>query len=439
MNAKKLKEGCIMKKLKAILGFSLSIFILFVTASNVNAITAWGRKYGVSCNVCHIAGYKLTYAGQQFLRHGHQLPGAESKEANMSDYFSITMKIRAWDKNTTVQQSGTADAITTKNSFEAHALSVYSGGPLDSGFTYFTEMYLHENERKNPAENYEATESDMGDWARSKLAEAYLQYGYEKDDLYFTARAGRIMPWLIHLHGGGARLEYSRPLPLTSTVGDNPYRPFSRQFGVGAGVGYGELFFEAGVVNGTGKYENTVEIGTDKAKDIYASLDYSIGDNGSMVGLYYYNGQYPLDLSYIQKDLTTLKKAETADKFNQIGIMGQYVAEYGALIAAYFNGSDSYTPLNGTSETTYKSQSYYAELQGYFNDGALSPYLRWEYFDPDTDKSDSSEKSGPVLGIHWKPFEHGRFVLEASNYTTANSSTKKTIERDITLEVQFMF
>ncbi len=420
-------------KLKGFIYIStlISLFIIMFPEES-QAISAWGRKYGVGCNVCHIAGYKLTYAGQQFLRHGHQMPGAESKEPNLSDYFSVTMKIRYWDKNKTVQQSGLSDAIETRNSFEAHALSIYTGGPLDSGFSYFTEMYLHENDLKNPGENTESTESDMGDWARSKLAEAYLQYGNERDDLYFTARAGRIMPWLIHLHGGGARVESSRPLPLTSTVGTNPYRPFSRQFGAGVGVGFKEAFFEAGIVNGTGKYENTVEIGTDTYKDIYASLDYSIGDNGSMVGLYYYDGKFPLHL------LKT-KGGETADKFNQTGVMGQYVIKQGALIGAYFSGSDEYTPTGGTSNVTYKSQSYYAELQGYFNDGALSPYLRWEFFDPDTDRSDSSEKSGPVLGIHWKPFEHGRFVLEASNYTTNDSSTKKTINRDITLEMQFMF
>ncbi|OGW13655.1 MAG: hypothetical protein A2W77_05925 [Nitrospinae bacterium RIFCSPLOWO2_12_39_16] len=419
-------------KIKAIIVVIFTVLFIVIITKESQAISAWERKYGVGCNVCHIAGYKLTYAGQQFLRHGHQMPGAESKEANMSDYFSLTMKIRYWDKNKTVQQSGLADAIETRNSFEAHALSIYSGGPLDSGFSYFTEMYLHENERKNPGENTESTESDMGDWARSKLAEAYLQYGNERDDLYFTARAGRIMPWLIHLHGGGARLEYSRPLPLTETVGSNPYRPFSRQFGAGVGVGFKEAFFEAGVVNGTGKYENTVEIGTDTYKDIYASLDYSIGDNGSMVGVYYYNGQFPLHL------LKT-KGGENADKFNQTGVMGQCVIKQGALIGAYFSGSDEYTPTGGTSNVTYKSQSYYAEIQGYFMDSSLSPYFRWEFFDPDTDRSDSSEKSGPVLGIHWKPFDHGRFVLEASNYTTNDSSIKKTINRDITLEMQFMF
>lgn len=420
-------------KLKGIAYLSILVSAFFVMfPEESQAVTAWARKYDVSCNVCHTAGYKLTYAGQQFLRHGHQMSGVETKEQNFSDYLSLTMKIRAWDKNTAVQQTRSADAITRKNSFEAHALSLYTGGPLDSGFTYFAEMYLNENEGKNPGENDEKTESDMGDWARSKLAEAYLQYGNEKDDLYFTARAGRIMPWLIHLHGGGARLEYSRPLPLTSTVGANPYRPFSRQFGVGIGVGFKELFFEAGVVNGTGKYENTIEIGTDTYKDVYASLDYSIGDNGSMVGVYHYNGQFPLHL------LKT-KGGENADRFSQTGILGQYVMEHGALIGAYFTGSDEYTPVGKTSDVSSKSQSYYAELQGYFKDGNLSPYFRWEFFDPDTDKINSGEKSGPVLGIHWKPFDHGRFVLEASHYTTDNSSTKKTINKDITLEIQFMF
>src|SRR3989338_11375739 len=419
------------KKMKTIfMGSIMAVFLILILTTDSDAITAWARKYGVDCSVCHISGYKLTRAGQTFLRLGHKMPGASDKEANLSDYFSITAKIRGWNETQKVETTSVTE--TTKSSFEAHALSIYSGGPLDSGFSYFTEMYLHENERKTPAISTELTDSDMGDWARSKLAEAYLQYGNERDDLYFTARAGRIMPWLIHLHGGGARLEYSRPLPLTETVGSNPYRPFSRQFGAGVGVGFKEAFFEAGVVNGTGKYENTVEIGTDTYKDIYASLDYSIGDNGSMVGVYYYNGQFPLHL------LKT-KGGENADKFNQTGVMGQFVIKQGALIGAYFSGSDEYTPTGGTSNVTYKSQSYYAEIQGYFMDSSLSPYFRWEFFDPDTDRSDSSEKSGPVLGIHWKPFDHGRFVLEASNYTTNDSSIKKTINRDITLEMQFMF
>ncbi|MEK7721708.1 MAG: NapC/NirT family cytochrome c, partial [Elusimicrobiota bacterium] len=49
-------------------------------------------------------------------------------------------------------------------------------------------MYLYENEKKNPLENSETTNSDMGDWGRSKLAETYLQYvkplGKPEDDMF---------------------------------------------------------------------------------------------------------------------------------------------------------------------------------------------------------------------------------------------------------------
>lgn len=407
-----------------------------LTPERGESITAWARKYGVSCNVCHVSGYKLTRAGQQFLRGGHKMPGADDSDANLSNYLALTMKLRTWGKSKTVNENPKPTVKESRNSFEAHALSLYTGGPLDKGFSYFAEFYLHENEKKNPKENTESTESDMGDWARSKLAEAYLQYQSSGDDVYWTARMGRIMPWLIHLHGGGARLEYSRPLPLTSTVGDNPYRPFSRQYGAAAGYALKDLFLEAGIVNGTGKHENSVETGSDTAKDYFASLDYSIGDNGSMVGVYYYQGEYRLDW---------FGKALSEDRFDQVGLLGNYtfdlLGQKGALIGAAFKGTDKYIPTGATTTNRKRffSDAYYVELQSYWRDGDLSPYVRYDYFDPDTSKASSKDKAGPVLGLHWKPMDHGRFVLEGSQYTTHDSSVKTTRDNDVTLEMQFMF
>ncbi|MBI4249920.1 MAG: hypothetical protein HY611_10495 [Elusimicrobia bacterium] len=416
-----------MKYLKVVAMAALAVGLL---PSESRAITAWARKYGVSCNVCHVSGYKLTRAGQKFLRGGHRMPGSEDKEGNLSDYLAMTAKIRNWGK----KKEETGKVTDSRSSSEFHALSLYSGGPLDSGFSYFAEMYLNENEKKNPLENAEKTESDMGDWARTKLAEAYLQYTTPGDEIYWTARAGRIMPWLVHLHGGGARLDYSRPLPLTSTVGNNPYRPYARQFGVGTGVAVKDAFFEFGMVNGTGKHENTVEIGTDTHKDFYVTVDYSFGDQGSMLGLYYYNGEYPLDW---------FGQAKSPDRFNQFGVLGNYTYDTpwlkGALIGSYFKGQDKYIPTSGVAENKYKSASYLVEGQWYFRDGALAPYFRWEFVDPDTSAKDNGEKFGPVVGIHWKPLEHGRFVLEFSDYKTRKSATTRVRERDLTLEMQFMF
>ncbi len=425
----------------------IAAMALMASVDTSHAITAWARKYGVSCNVCHGSGYKLTRVGQKFLRNGHVMPGGgEQKEANISDYVALTAKLRTWAKSSKAETLATGvETKSSRSSFEAHALSMYTGGPLDKGFSYFAEFYLHENEKKNPLENSETNASDMGDWGRSKLAEAYLQYVKGDDDIYWTARMGRIMPWLVHLHEGGARLEYSRPLAFTSTVyTENPYRAFSRQYGASAGFNYKEAFLEAGLVNGTGKHENSVEIGTDTHKDIFVTLDYSFGGLGSMVGLYYYNGQYRSD--WFNPIYTS------PDKFDQIGLMANYTFDLkgykGALVGTYLSGKNKFD-TSGISGFERKSKGYYLEAQSHWMNGDLSPYFRWDFFDADTSFSDN-EKQGPVLGLHWKPMEHGRFVWEVSEYKYKNASkslttgvvtaaTTQTQDTEATLEIQFMF
>ncbi|MBI4424879.1 MAG: hypothetical protein HY554_14195 [Elusimicrobia bacterium] len=404
--------------------------------NDAQAITAWARKYGVSCNVCHVNGYKLTAAGQKFLRGGHQMPGGETgKEANLSDYLAMTAKIRTWGTTTVTHESGKDDVRAAKSSFEMHALSLYSGGPLSNGFSYFSEFYLHENEKKFTASASEANVSDMGDWGRSKLAEAFLQYDYKvNENAGVFGRAGRIMPWLIHLHGGGARLEYARGLPLQSTFGDNPYRPFARQYGVSFGGSYKDLFAEMGVVNGTGKLENAHEVDTDPHKDVYGTLDYTLDSNGSMLGVYYYRGSYPLHF---------FGKAKGRDLFYQAGLMGNYTFDVtekhgGALIGMYLFGNNRYRATTAVTEEDHRSATYSLQAQGHLWGDKIGPYFRWEHFDPDKAKTDN-ETYGPVLGLNWKPFDHGRFVFEYSKYTKRVSQTKRTYDRAGTLEMQYMF
>src|SRR3989338_7519828 len=123
---------------KALIGGLLVAILTALLPTSSHAIAAWARKYGVSCNVCHTAGYKLTGAGQKFLRGGHQMSGADQKEANLSEYLSATMKLRNWQSNTNTETLATGvKAKVIRNSFEAHALSLYMGGPLDNGFSSF--------------------------------------------------------------------------------------------------------------------------------------------------------------------------------------------------------------------------------------------------------------------------------------------------------------
>lgn len=432
---------------KAILVLGSVLVSVPLLSTDTWAIPAWARKYGASCNVCHVSGYKLTRTGGKFLREGFKLPGVPEKEANLSDYMSIAAKIRTWGSNkvTETLATGVSDK-EARSSFEAHALSIYSGGPLDHGFSYFAEMYLHENERKNPLENAEATNSDMGDWGRSRLAEMYLQYlkplGKPEAGMFVTAKAGRLMP--CPMPGLGARLAYSRPLALTSTANsENPYRAFSRQYGASAGFGYKNAFAEAGLVNGTGKHENSVEIGTDTYKDQFASIEYSFGEKGPAAGIYFYRGRY-------RSDFSNPAAYKSADKFTQLGFFTDYVVDYkgmkGAFIGGYLAGKNRYDTA-ARPGYVQRSAGYYAELQSHLYGGTLAPYFRWDHFDPDTRFRDN-ETSGPVLGLHYKPMEHGRFVFEYSrtkgknestNGSVITTATRKTTSKNLTLEMQFIF
>lgn len=118
---------------------------------------------------------------------------------------------------------------TSTETFEAHAFSIYSGGALDKGFSYFTELYFHENSGANTGAG------DFGDYGRSKLAESYIQYTRGSDSGFMTFRFGQIQPQILHIHNMGARTSQGRPnLWSAKFNGDNAYTAFSRQYGVDA-------------------------------------------------------------------------------------------------------------------------------------------------------------------------------------------------------------
>lgn len=161
-------------KIKILIVVGMVCFVFGLMPKDSFAIAAWARKYGADCTMCHWNVNKLNKTGQDFLRRGHQMANEEVGKFSLSDYVSFTAKVRF-----NAQDS----KITT---FEEHAFSMYTGGALDKGFSYFAEMYFHENSGNNTGT------SDFSDYARSKLAEAFIQYTYG-DENYFTVRFGQIL------------------------------------------------------------------------------------------------------------------------------------------------------------------------------------------------------------------------------------------------------
>ena len=211
-------------------------FLVMGFAQYSFGIAAWARKYGADCSMCHWGGFKLNKTGQDFLRYGHQMPGETAAGKSLNEYASMTGKVRF----------NAEQAKAASPSFEEHAFSLYTGGPLDNGFSYFVEMYFHENSGKTSGA------SDFNDYGRSKLAEAYIQYTRGGDDMFTTVRFGQILSQLLYIHGTGGRVPYARSAALTSKVGSNPYTPFQRNYGIEVDQKFKSFQLGAGLVNGTG-------------------------------------------------------------------------------------------------------------------------------------------------------------------------------------------
>jgi hypothetical protein len=400
-----------------------------VAARPADAIPAWTRKYGMDCSSCHVAGFKLNRLGQNFLRAGHTMADDAGAKNDVSTHVSVAQKSRFNWSTTEVNDVTTAKT----NSFEQHALSLYMGGPLQKEFSYFAELYWHENSGNTSGA------SDLNDYGRSKLADAYLQYlNRQSDESWTSVRFGQFSPYLLHLHGVGARLSQDRPYVINSgTVGDNPYKAFQRQYGLEVSQYVRNLYAAVGLMNGTGgKLFNRVD--NDLKKDVYGTVDYSLDEAGSMLGLYGYLGHYPLAV-----DKPTAYVGY--DDFNQLGVLGNYSRKEGAVVASLYSGKNEFTrvndlaaPFDSLAAVDQKSLGYYAELQVYALHPRLQPYFRWDFWDVNTDVDDN-EVSGPLVGVSWRAMDAGRLVLHYQQLTSKKGTSPEEKKNSIVFEANFMF
>lgn len=370
---------------------------LFIGLGNqeASAISAWARRYNSDCSMCHWQLNKLNNFGVEFLHRGHRLPGESAKSdnayVNLSDYLSVTAKTRFKDTD------------TSKSTFDVEALSLYAGGPLSENYSFFYEQYLHESN------------SDRA--KQEKLADAYLHYKTSGENRYVTARIGQIAPYLWMTHGTGARLGISRPIPLADVdIGSNPYRPRQRQYGAEAGYVMEDWKLRGylGLVNGTGHSTPNLTDNNDY-KDQYLTVEKVLDKYGSNVGLYAYNGKYPL--------------SGFNDGFYQVALVGEFGREN---YSVYGGG------LYGKNDTSTSSDRN--SWGGYLEGNAKIPFvdrlaglLRYDYIDPNTDAGADAVK-GPAAGLSYWLTTFARATLEGQWKETGATNSESYI-----LEVQFMY
>ena len=368
-----------MRKLGFIVGF---VFLVFLFApQNAEAIPAWAKKYGTDCSFCHRVGQSnLNTIGQDFLRRGHRM-SEDEVVAELDKLFSINTKLRVRDSN----------ASGYNSTFEVHAFSVYTGGMLSSHFSYFTEMYLYENTGKN---------SGSADSAyHSKLADAYLMYNSNPNkDNYTAVRLGQLSPSQMQLFWGvGPRYTETRNyLVNNSAVSPNTYKPFMRNFGAELAQTIGNFHGAVGILNGTGtSFTNSVD--NNESKDLYATIDYSLGFEGSAAGVYGYKG----------KGLVTPSNSNPwENEFSRIGLFGRWVSGPLTITTAATKGKEQLDSKNT------KSNNLGLLLEGdYELNDKVALFGRYDYFDPNQSKSDD-QLSGPMFGVNYRMFDQGRMTAE---------------------------
>lgn len=399
-----------MAKKIGLVGFVFALVLTWMT--EVEAISAWSRKYGADCSMCHWKQNKLNATGKDFLKRGHRMAGedARTKEgawANLSDYVSITQKTRvAYD-----------ESASNRPGFYVEALSLYAGGPIDKNFSFFYEQYLHEN-NKSGAD-------------REKLAEAYLMSTSSDDPNYYSFRIGQIAPFLLHTHGTGGRLSISRPYVLESAsfAANNPYAPRARQYGVELAANMNDMHSALGIVNGTGHKNINPPGDTNTAKDLYLAIDKNLDANGSSIGFYGYKGTWSLNAAdATSMGIATTYLATSEIDFNQIGLIGNYTNSRISLLGGLLMGQNN--PSGGTSTSNL---GYYVE-----GDVALvetaALFGRYDNWDGDTSKADN-ETVQLAAGVSIEPLKSGRVALEAqSTRTGTGASSSKVIA-----EIQYMY
>lgn len=388
--------------------------LLGLLPSDAAAIPAWTRKYKMFCTSCHSgATHRLTKFGKEFQWKMYRTADTESLtddvNLNIMEYLSFASKVRLENDN---------DA-KPKTKFDVEALSIYMGGPLYQGLSFFFEIYFHERGKEANSTGTGTVDTSV----REKLAEAYLGYNSNPaSDTFWFARAGSYTPRSIHNLSTGGRNTISRPAVLNDDAGGgNLFTPRDRFYGISGGiVNKKKLRVEFGITNGGGGNKRPNQPENNDFKDYFVTAEHDLDDNGSYAGLFSYTGRYP-----VQKPGAAAGTL-IDDKFSRFGLFGAFEREQFNLSGGYFWGKND---VNGLA--VRNSKGYF--LEGAVNLGPSSTaFARLDKTDWDTGKT----KSGFALGLSQRLNSVGRAVVE---YGTTKVSGGGPTTRTIMFELNWIF
>lgn len=164
-----------------VIGVIFFVFLAFGDQNNAKAMPMFGRKYSVSCAVCHTSPPRLNETGYKFRAAGFRFPyeldksaGSERKKFDILDYTAARIQVRY-----TAARSRTGQVTSTTDSARLQALEWYA-------FTGAWGRHLSSNIKLT----FTPTESTAAHFER-----AYVKANAGSAKRFFGVRAGIMQPF----------------------------------------------------------------------------------------------------------------------------------------------------------------------------------------------------------------------------------------------------
>jgi hypothetical protein len=214
-------------------------FLIIGDQNNAKAMPMFGRKYGVSCAVCHTSPPRLNETGYKFRAAGFRFPyelvqgaGSEGKKFDILDYTGARIQVR-YD----AARARAGQVTSTTDSVRLQALEWYA-------FTGAWGRHLSSNIKLT----FTPTEATVARFER-----AYVKANAGSDKRFFRVRAG-IMQSFDGYGASDAPATISRPFIQARAANFNQLTFFTSwgfdQTGAEAGYDYERTSVRASVTKG---------------------------------------------------------------------------------------------------------------------------------------------------------------------------------------------
>ncbi|MGC8594981.1 MAG: hypothetical protein ACP5US_03390 [Candidatus Kryptoniota bacterium] len=373
----------------------------------------FARRYNMECTACHTVIPRLNEFGYQFRAAGYRMPEEIGKTETPTKFGDFT----AFREQLSFVYSHSKDAAGNTSSSTQGVFNEITFYPITMSF----------------AKNWSTiVELSMVPDGTAEIENGYLRYNWGKQDLFFSLRGGVFHPF----EGYGAS---DRPIslsrPLFETVMPNYNQPTLYklwgidQVGVDFQVHYNRTALSFTVFNGLNSSGEPAKGGglvktqaanpsSFNSKDIQMLVNQILTDDGGGLSVLYYHGNVDLPVkntsNYFQ------------NSYDRLAFFASYpVVKNSLLLAGYGYGSDkSYDYTANSVDGTFNSNGYFAEFDYGVNDN-LWLGLRYDNFDPATNKSSNSINAITLCAN--VPLNNGiQFIAEYQNKTTQTPAGNAT-------------